>query len=305
MNGIRTDMALELHEALAQKPEGVDIETFETSEGILITRVRVTNEAGEKALGKPIGQYITLDMENISRSTPEERRAKAEIASEELKRIIDEEPPKSTLIIGLGNRDVTPDSLGPKTCEGVFVTRHIKQNIPEAIDERVASISIMSPGVLGVTGMETGEVVLGAVKETAPDLIIAIDSLAARNTKRIGASIQISDTGIAPGSGLGNKRKELTKNTLGVRVIAIGVPMVTYASTIALDIVERVLGQNAEALRMKHLISTVVGMEGGELIVTPKEIDILSQKTAELLSDMLNMALHPTLTRDEIHMYMS
>lgn len=304
MKNIRTDLAVELRENLSYEPKGVLVESDTKDAGLEVTRVRVLDERGERELGKPKGNYITVELANIADQTPAMREAFAKTIGEELSSLAGDALSGTILVIGLGNRAVTPDALGPKTCEDVFITRHIKALIPEAIDERAATVCALAPGVLGVTGLETGEVVKSVVKSVHPSLVVAVDALASRKTGRIGSSVQISDTGISPGSGLGTKRQALNEKTLGAKVLALGVPMVTYASTIAADLVESALGQELEEQEMEKMVSTLLAAQGGDLIVTPKNIDCLIDKTAELLGKALNYALNPCLSPEEIRDFM-
>ncbi len=297
---IRTDMAVELRENISPDTEGIVSE--ETSEGeIRITRINVINEKGALALGKPVGKYITLDMKSIGLMTAEERRSAADTVAGELKALLGE--PGSALVTGLGNRAVTPDSLGPKTCDGVFVTRHIKKHIPEAIDERAATVCALAPGVLGVTGLESYEVIKGVLSRVSADVLVAVDALSARSLSRIGLSVQISDTGISPGSGVSNAREGLYESTMGIKVVAIGVPTVVYASTIVSDILDEAMGRIDPELKEK-LTERVNGAKDAELVVAPKDIDVLTESAASLIADALNIALNPHISREEIADYM-
>jgi spore protease len=203
---------------------------------------------------------------------------------------------------------VTPDALGPAVCDGVFVSRHIHQYAPDAIDARIGNVSALAPGVLGITGIETGEIVEGVVERMKPTLIIAVDSLASQSIDRIRTTIQIADTGISPGAGIGNKRKAIDKETLGVPVIAIGVPLVVYASTIAQELAETALSSmTADAAlkdRMQHLLDSMNDVDGADMIVTPKEIDKVVEDLAHIIADGLNIALHAHITLEEAHRYM-
>lgn len=298
MRNIRTDLASELNEdagALA----GVRVQSDEIG-GFSCTKVYVDSEEGAKKLGKPIGKYFTLEVGDVSLKNSVDLTDAAHSVASVMQEFIGAEGGKTALVVGLGNRRITPDSLGPKVCEKIFVTRHIKQNLPEIAGEDVASVSAIAPGVLGVTGMESEEVIRGVSQQVKPDVIIAIDALASRKTERIGASIQISNTGIAPGSGLGNHRKELTQGSLGAMVIAIGVPMVTYASTIACDLLEAAFDKTVEEEDIQALFAAIQAANGAELIVTPKNIDILSEKTAVLLALSLNFALNPDFPQEKI-----
>jgi len=305
MREIRTDMALEAMESANGELKGVKVDEETLKEGIHVSRVSVLSKEGGEALGKAMGNYITVDCEDLVNRDRSVKDVYARCVAGELKKMVGTSKEGPTLIIGLGNREVTPDALGPKVCENVFVTRHIKKYVPEAIDERTANVCAIAPGVLGVTGLETEEVVKGIVKEVKPSMIIAIDSLAARAISRIGSSVQLSDTGISPGAGIGNNRKALNQESLGVPVIALGVPMVTYAYTIAGDLIEAAMGPDVEDKNIEQFIGSVMSAKGSELIVTPKDIDVLIEKASEIIGMALNMALSPKLKVKEIEEYMS
>ncbi len=297
MRNIRTDLAFELNEN-AGSLEGVRLQEIEV-DGFACTKVYVETQKGAEKLGKPVGTYITLDIGDVSQKDAKELKRAAESIAKAMGEILG--PTKrAALVVGLGNRQITPDSLGPKTCEKVFVTRHIKDHLPEIAGEEVASVSAIAPGVLGVTGMEAEEVIKGVSCQIEPEVIFAIDALASRKTERIGSSVQISNTGIAPGSGLGNHRNELTKKTLGMEVIAIGMPMVTYASTIACDLLEAAFDKTVEEEDIRLVFRAIEAANGAELIVTPKNIDVLSEKAAVLLALSLNLALNPDFPQEKI-----
>ncbi len=295
---IRTDLATELKEDIGYVPEGVEHEE-ELYRYFRMTRIRILTEKGSRVMKKPIGSYLTFDLAMpTAQMLPKERHRIAKRCAKELKEMIGDAE-GDILIIGLGNRNVTADSLGPKVCETVFVTRHILKHIPDVLDDRTPAICAIAPGVLGVTGLESYEVVRGIVRETKPSLVIVIDALAARNVDRIGASIQITNAGITPGSGLGNHRDSLNYDSLNVPVVAIGVPTVVYTGTIISDALERAMPAEDAVLRQK-IIRGVSGDSGAELVVTPKDIDALTDHCAKLLAEMLDLALNPYITRSEI-----
>ena len=212
----------------------------------------------------------------------------------------------AVLVAGLGNRSVTPDALGPRTVERVLVTRHMEGCLPADVSGRMASVCAAAPGVLGVTGIETAEVLRSMTEHVRPDAVIAIDALAARSSQRICSTIQIADTGITPGSGVGNHRKALTRQTLGVPVIAVGVPMVVYASTIASDAMRDLIRADgaceseADEEKLAASVERVVSSRLGDLIVTPREVDALAERMAGILAEGINLALHPQLAPEEI-----
>ena len=213
---------------------------------------------------------------------------------------------RTMLVTGLGNRSVTPDALGPRTVERVLVTRHMAPCLPEDVKRRMASVCAASPGVLGVTGVETAEVLHGMVEHVRPDAVIAVDALAARSSRRIGSTIQVTDTGITPGSGVGNHQRALTRATLGVPVIAVGVPMVVSAWALASD---ALLAMNEDGEidgeTLCACVERVLTAELGEMIVTPREVDALVERMAGIVAEGINQALHPKLTRQEVAQLMA
>ena len=228
MYNFRTDLALERRDIFRknnnlEEIDGIEIENKEIDENLKVTKVNITNQNGEQAIGKPIGSYITIDIKKLRLAEEEEIQKSSEILAEELKEIINKHiaPKDDILVVGLGNMYVTPDSLGPKVVNDIDVTRHIIKYLPQYIDENSRPVSAISPGVLGTTGIETLEILEGVVKEINPKLLIVIDALASRSIERISSTIQLSDTGIVPGAGVGNTRKEISQNTLGIPVIAI------------------------------------------------------------------------------------
>ncbi len=248
---IRTDLALEAHEFVTQrdkqeavksKPEdtGVKIENA-GDDNVKITRVRITSKQGENSIGKPIGNYITLEIPRFKENDDNLFDDACNNLAKELINIIKLQDKSTVLVVGLGNWNVTPDALGPRTISKLMVTRHLIENEPRFIDEGVRPVCTFEPGVLGITGIETLEIVKGVVERVKPDAVICIDALASRKLERISTTIQIADTGISPGSGVGNKRLELSESTLGIPVIAIGVPTVVDAATMASDTIDLVI----------------------------------------------------------------
>lgn len=306
----RTDLAVEMREAY-KKAQNVDMPGVtseeETTDEVTITRVKVETEEGASYIGKPIGNYITLDAPKIKNNDPDTNEKIYKVLAKELRKLIGTDINKSVLIVGLGNRNVTPDALGPKVITDIEVTRHILQYAPEVLDRPVRSISAISPGVLGTTGMETSEVIKGVIDKIKPDFVIAIDALASRRLERISTTIQIADTGINPGSGIGNKRMALSKETLGIPVIAIGVPTVVDAATMANDTIELMLENIHQTSSQTineydkikpmnqeekyDLIKEVIKPFVGDLVVTPKEIDEIISSVADIVSSGINHAL--------------
>lgn len=324
---VRTDLTLEAHELLREKAvkektsgETPGIVTEEAGDSnIKITRVRVISPAGEKAIGKPMGNYITLEVPGLRYNDQELYENTCKALSQELVSILKLGEKSTILIVGLGNWNVTPDALGPKVVSSVMVTRHLLEYMPEQVDEGLRPVCAVAPGVLGITGIETGEIIRGIVDRIRPDCIIAIDALASRKMERVNTTIQIADTGIAPGSGVGNKRMELSRNTLGIPVIAIGVPTVVDAATMANDTIDLVLDSMIEQApkgtefynMMKsidrdekyQMIQEVLKPYVGNLIVTPKEIDEVVEKVAKVIANGLNIALHKGITLNDVNRY--
>ncbi len=303
MRNARTDLALE-SSALTGGTDvpGVRMEQLRIGD-LTETVVEIVDDRGVAALDKPRGRYVTLESNQLHMAEP----ALLDMAVDRLAQTLQGMLPDlgSVLVVGLGNRRITADSLGPRTVDGVLVTRHMRENTPAPVRGRLRAVSAAAPGVLGVTGIETCEIVKGIVEHTKPDAVIAVDALAAKESCRICTTMQIADTGIAPGSGVGNHRLGLTEETLGVPVIAVGVPMVVYAATIARDALELLiedLGVEDEdhESALDALVDRVVERRLGDLVVTPREVDERVERMAELLALGINRALQPRLSKDEI-----
>lgn len=290
---IYTDLAMELRE-LNPDTRGIR-EELENDGEIEIKRIDIITDEAAAKLSKQKGSYITLDAPELVTRPLDLFKHMSETLGEELKKIIEKEPSECTfLIVGLGNRNVTPDSLGPEVVSRIYVTRHIKEFMPEAFEFPTASVCAIAPGVLGITGVETMDVVRGVVEKVKPDVILAIDSLASRRAARISSTVQLSDAGISPGSGVGNARAELSKRSLGVPVIAIGVPMVVYASTISQDTISLIAnetGLHNDEEKLKMLAEKVSEEHLGDMIVTPKDIDSIVNDMAGIIADGINIAL--------------
>ena len=291
---VRTDLALEQRERFVSDqieiPGVVVEETYDDMCEVRVTTVRIETENGAAVMGKPVGNYITLEAPKMAEADESYHREISGKLMEVLEGCLPEkEDEQSILIIGLGNRNVTPDALGPLVVEHLDITRHlVKEYGKYALDgEADRLVSAVVPGVMGQTGMETVEIVRGIVEETEPDFVIAIDALAARSVRRLNRTIQIADTGIAPGSGVGNHRNAITEETVGVPVIAIGVPTVVDAATIVGDSIEEYVAKcRDEGMRenKEHLIPPYLyGM-----FVTPKDIDETMERTSYTISEALN-----------------
>lgn len=308
---IRTDLALEAKESFEEddvKIRGVRIEEEDDDEReIHITTVVIESENGAKAMGKPVGTYITLEAPNLSMPDEGYHREVSVELSKHLKKLMGDEE-QSVLIVGLGNRDVTPDALGPNVVGNVKITRHVIKEYGKASmnEEKVNQVSGIVPGVMAQTGMETLEIIRGVVAETKPQLAIVVDALAARSTRRLSRTIQITDSGINPGSGVGNHRNGINKETLGIPVIAIGVPTVVDAATIVNDTMENLVESMDSTDHMKNLggvLGTLNHMEKHQMIrelisphlntmfVTPKDIDETVKRISFTISEALNIAL--------------
>ena len=299
MRQVRTDMALEASQAAGSIP-GVHVSQWE-EESVSITEVRVETEEAAQRLGKSVGTYLTLECEGVRRRDPAAREEVQNVLGEEIARLLPpDEQGAPVLVVGLGNRHVTPDSLGPKTVDGTLVTRHLLRELPDKVDERLNPVCAIAPGVMGATGLETMETVGALVKEIHPRCLIVIDSLAARASSRVGVSIQLSDTGIQPGSGVGNHRRALNERELGVRVIALGMPTVVYAVTIARDALE-ILGEGeTNPAALDEVTKSLFENEIGEMIVTPREVDDMIDDAAQMLAGGINRALQTALSPEEI-----
>ena len=300
---IRTDLAMESREN-ARGLAGVTACTLRRG-AIEETRVRVETEEAARALEKAQGTYITLAHSGLAVCPAEERMEMARAICDGLRNLL---PPfGDLLVVGLGNRHMTADALGSRVLEDLLVTRHLRDIPDESLNGRLRGVCAVAPGVLGVTGLETAEVVQGIVEHVRPAAVVAIDALAARESSRICTTIQITDTGIRPGSGVGNHRAGLTKETLGVPVIAIGVPMVVYAAVIARDALSLLLedigmDENEHAQAMDTLIEKLSAQGMGELVVTPREVDELVGKVGRIIADGLNLAFQPRLSEEEIQL---
>lgn len=286
----RTDLALEASEGLkteGQQGNGILIEEeYQKKKDIRITCVRITNTEAERAVGKPKGTYITLESPALLYEDEDYHRDISEELARQIKKLLTKQQRGSLLVVGLGNKDVTPDALGPLAAGNLCITRHLE---PEG-----QTISAIVPGVMAQTGMETAEIVRGIVNETKPTAVIAIDALAARSTRRLNATIQIADTGIHPGSGVGNHRHGLTKESLGVPVLAIGVPTVVDAATIVGDAMGELLDTMEETEKRK-LIYGLLDERLKNLFVTPKDIDETVKRISYTISEAINMAFSGTL----------
>lgn len=286
----RTDLALERKEYIDRNSLDGIISHKKTVNGITVDTITVVNESGERTLGKPKGTYITVETVPFTKNS-DLFSPSLFVLRDELKSLLPDDK-GCVLVAGLGNEDITPDALGPRCISFLFATRHIPDNFAKEIGfSSLRSVAGIVPGVLGKTGMESVEIISGIVKKIKPCAVIVIDALASRNTERLGRTVQLSDTGISPGSGVGNHRQKIDREALGVPVIAIGVPTVVDGKTMALDILEKA-GVSEEEINKAQLKDSMV--------VTPKEIDILIERASRLIAMAVNMALHPDIDGEDI-----
>lgn len=290
---IHTDLALEAKERYEEdnvEIRGVCIEEeYDKEKDIRTTLVKIETENGARAMGRPQGSYLTLEAPNLSIPDEDYHREISEELARQVKKLIPEKKELTVLVVGLGNRQVTPDALGPDVVDNLKMTRHIilEYGVQAMGEQNRYQVSGLVPGVMAQTGMETLEIVKGVINETRPDVVIAVDALAARSTKRLNRTIQITDTGIIPGSGVGNHRNGLTKETLGVMVIGIGVPTVVDAATIVQDSMERLL-QTLEEKEKKEFLEEMIPPALYSMFVTPKDVDETMKRLSYTISEALN-----------------
>ena len=295
---VRTDLALEARESIGKAQEelrGITVEEYDREEiQVHITRVVISSKNGARAMNKPMGNYITLEAPAMQEADEDYHREISRELANQIKSILPgSDREQSILVVGLGNRDVTADALGPGVVDNLFVTRHIVKEYGKAAynKERMNMVSGIVPGVMAATGMEAAEIVKGVVEQTGPDLIIVVDALDARSTKRLNRTIQVTDTGIQPGSGVGNHRNALTQENLGVPVIAVGVPTVVDAATIVGDAIDKLKKEAAQPGQFIGTDSIRSMSELNNMYVTGKNIDEIIKRLSFTISEALNMAL--------------
>lgn len=299
--GIRTDLAVEaremycegLEDAEKQEIPGVRADVIYPADGVSVTRIEIFEHPGEKIMGKPFGNYITVETEDVARLSGQQRENVVNVLAAELRRLVPFNRNLKVMAVGLGNEKITPDSLGPAVLQKIKITRHYFVMLNEEGDDEVSCVSGFCPGVMGITGIESADLVRQAAKIAKPDVIIAVDALAARSIERVNTTIQISDAGIEPGSGTGNMRKALNKETTGARVIAIGIPTVIDAKTIIMDTMEK-LGKDVMEIEEK------IDREQLSMIVTSGEIDIVIKEFSGIIADAVNMTLHPGIYGSDV-----
>lgn len=323
MYQIRTDLAVEAREIYSEEKEqeipGIEVKR-EEEEDYTITRIKVLNELGEKRINKMKGNYITIEAPSLKKADQQLKDNISKVLAKELKELLSEYKIKKALIVGLGNWNITPDALGPKVVEKILVTRHFFLAYNKTEDESMANVSAISPGVMGLTGIETGEIIKGIVEKTNPDIVIAIDALASRKMERISSTIQISDTGINPGSGVGNKRLAINTDYLGIPVVAIGVPTVVDAATMVNDTINLIIKEmkeqadegkefyslleNMSSKEKRSLIEEVLTPYMENVMVTPKEVDDLISDLSQIISNGINISLHPGIDLKDVNRYL-
>lgn len=296
---VRTDLALEARESISEAESelrGVRVEEYNREEeDVRVTKVMIDTKNAAKVMGKPVGTYVTMEAPAMIEPDDGYHREISDCLAEELLEMLPGgEEEQSILVVGLGNREVTADALGPQVVDNLFITRHIVREYGKAAYscDRINLISALEPGVMAKTGMETAEIVKGVVEETAPNAVIVIDALAARSTKRLNRTIQITNTGIQPGSGVGNHRNALTEESLGVPVIAIGVPTVVDAATIVNDALEKLLEEEKEEESIKYAGKHHFNLpELNNMYMTGKDIDAVIKRVSFTVSEGINQAL--------------
>lgn len=323
MRSIRTDMADESRapgagaRMIQQQgvQDGIRVEQ-DGDEQVSITRVHVVSPLGEQNTGKPMGTYITMDMPGIRDRSRDLYEKTCKMLARELENLIRLNDNDTVLVVGLGNWNVTADSLGPRVASHILVTRHLHEYLPQEVDDGARPVCAIAPGVLGLTGIETGHIIKGVVDQIKPALVIAVDALASRNMNRVNASIQLADTGIAPGSGIGNKRIAIAQETLGVPVIAIGIPTVVDAATIVSDtidlMIDGMMKQSPTDSALYNMLSNINRDEkyetilnilepySGNLVVTPKDTDEIVEYLSKLVANGINMALHKNIDTKDV-----
>lgn len=316
---INVDLALEAHEIVrgetGREIPGVRVDREKYESGS-VTTVEIVEKMAEQTMGKPVGTYITIDAPGIRDNNKQVHQEVSEILAKKLTELLKINEQSTVLLVGLGNWNATPDALGPKVIKYSPVTRHLHEYAPEELEGNLRPVCALSPGVLGITGIETAEIIKGVVDRIHPDLVIAIDSLAAGSVERIATTIQLANTGINPGSGLGNQRAAINQESLGIPVIAIGVPTVVHAAIIAHGAINELLEQfktsptlyqiykNLRPEAVQNILDKVLKPFAGNLMVTPKEVDELLNDISKIVASGITMALHPAIGSEEVANYL-
>ncbi|MGE4484359.1 MAG: GPR endopeptidase [Oscillospiraceae bacterium] len=297
----RTDLALEARELWQESAEkesqlpGVEAGEREV-DNFMVTTVKVLDERGEKALNKPMGKYVTIELGSLCRREDGAFPKGVKVLADELRSMLGLIKKDSVLVAGLGNPDITPDAIGPKTVRNTMATRHLTEKEPEYFGN-FRRVSVFESGVLGMTGVESAEMIKAVSDRLRPECVIVVDALASRRMARVCRTVQLADTGIVPGSGVGNSRSAINSETLGTKVIALGVPTVVDAATLAADLVEQAGMQGCKPEELEKF--------GGDMIVTPREIDSRVSDISKLLGYGINLALHDGLSVEDVDMFLS
>lgn len=297
----RTDLAVEARElwqeSTEKQTELKGVKSWEKDlNGFKVTTVEILDDEGAKALNKPVGTYITIEIDRLAQREDNAFTLGSEALGSEISGILKLKENDSVLVVGLGNEAITPDAIGPKTAKNTMVTRHLVEKMPDMFGS-MRRVSVLVSGVLGTTGIESADFIKAVAEKLKPDYVIVVDALASRKLARICRTVQLADTGIVPGSGVGNSRAAINKETLGIPVIAIGVPTVVDAATLAADLAEQ---SGAKDINPEDMSSY-----GGEMIVTPKEIDSNVNDISKLIGYGINLSLHSDLNIEDINMFLS
>ena len=311
MYNFRTDLAVERTNIYRkanklEQIDGIETEDEDVDENIKVSRVKITNEQGEKAIGKRKGVYVTIDLKDLKIAEEKQIQKASDTLTNELKILVQKhiQDKDDIMVVGLGNIYVTPDSLGPKVINEIDVTRHILKYLPQYVDENTRPVTAISPGVLGTTGIETYEILKGIVDNVKPKLLIVIDALSSRSIERISSTIQLSDTGIVPGAGVGNTRAEISENTLGIPVIALGIPTVVESAVLVNDCLDLLITKLQNEAKSNvflnglkeqdnyETIKDALNPQNYNMIVTPKEIDDLIENMKDIVARGINYAIN-------------
>ncbi|NLA88177.1 MAG: GPR endopeptidase [Clostridiales bacterium] len=297
----RTDLAVEAKELWRENADkqtelkGVKSREKD-SNGFKVTTVEILNDEGAHALNKPVGSYITIEIDRLVQREDNAFTLGAEALSSEISKLLKLKESDSVLVVGLGNEAITPDAVGPKTAKNTMVTRHLVEKMPDMFGS-MRRVSVLVSGVLGTTGIESADFIKAVAEKLKPDHVIVVDALASRKLARICRTVQLADTGIVPGSGVGNSRAAINREKLGMPVIAIGVPTVVDAATLAADLAEQAGAKDINPEDMSNY--------GGDMIVTPKEIDTNVSDISKLIGYGINLALHNNISVEDINMFLS
>ncbi len=287
---LRTDLALDIKDTKSDFIDGIEYHK-DIKDNCIITRINITNQNGSKELQKPIGRYITIELPSLTDNFVDTDNILYNISSE-IKSILPDNENKNNmaLVVGLGNEEITPDALGVRCMDFILATRHLSKELSKSIGlDKLRPVAVFSTSVLGKTGIESGEIILSIIKKINPSYLIVVDALATRKLSRLGCTVQISDSGISPGAGVGNNRFKINKDNMGIPVISIGIPTVVDANTLICDLLN---------MDISNIISKKSEIISKNMIVTPKEIDLLIQRASKLIGMAINCALQTEYSLD-------